>query len=192
MTPTDPTPDPRATQAESAAAASAGANAGAAANDELARAQRERDEYLAQWKRAQADYQNLKRRAAADLDAQVRHEKKRLLSELLLVLDSLQMALSAPARADEAKALAAGVKLTQDQLLAALEREDVRAIPEQERFDPALHEAVAQSPDEAGPGRVLQTLRRGYTWKGAVLRAAQVRVSCAELDESIQDGPKHD
>lgn len=154
---------------------------------DLTRALRERDEYLAQWKRAQADYQNLKRRAAADFDAQLRHDKKRLLSDLLLVLDSLQMALSSPATSGDAQALAAGVKLTQDQLLAALEKEELRAIPDQERFDPALHEAVAQTPDAAGAGRVLQTLRRGYTWKGSVLRAAQVRVSCAEAGEPIQD-----
>jgi molecular chaperone GrpE len=183
MNTTEPTPDPSATDAQPASASKA-----ASAGDEFLRAQRERDEYLAQWKRAQADYQNLKRRAAADFEAQLRHDKKRLLSDLLLVLDSLQMALGAPAASDEAKALAAGVKLTQDQLLAALDKEELRAIPEQERFDPALHEAVAQTPDAGAAGRVLQTLRRGYTWKGAVLRAAQVRVSCALAeDDSIQD-----
>lgn len=154
---------------------------------DLTRAILERDEYLAQWKRAQADYQNLKRRAAADLESQLRFEKKRLLSDLLLVLDSLQMALAAPAVSEEAKTLALGVRLTQDQLQAALEKEDLRAIPEQERFDPALHEAVAQTPDPAGPGRVLQTLRRGYTWKGTVLRAAQVRVSCAAAETPKPD-----
>lgn len=188
MNTTEPSPEPRATQAEQAegagGAAGAGTSAKAGASEDLARVLRERDEYLAQWKRAQADYQNLKRRAAADFDAQMRHEKKRLYSELLLVLDALQMALGAPATSEDARALAAGVKLTQDQLLAALEQDEVRAIPDQDRFDPALHEAVAQTPDAGAPGRVLQTLRRGYTWKGAVLRAAQVRVSSAAAEEA--------
>jgi molecular chaperone GrpE len=161
----------------------------AAGGDELARLLVERDEYLAQWKRAQADYQNLRRRAAADLDSQLRHEKKRLLSDLLLVLDSLQMALSTPSGSDDAKALAFGVKLTQDQLLAALEKEELRAIPEQGRFDPALHEAVVETPDAGEPGRVLQTLRRGYQWRDQVLRAAQVRVSCAAPASTFEAEP---
>lgn len=142
----------------------------------------ERDEYLQQWKRAQADYQNLRRRNQLDFETAQRRGFERLFGNLLLVLDSLDMALAAPASSEDARALAAGVRLTRDQLLAALEAEELRPMNEGGAFDPALHQAVAEEAAPGEAGRILATLRRGYTWKGAVLRPAQVRVSARAHD----------
>jgi molecular chaperone GrpE len=142
----------------------------------------ERDEYLQQWKRAQADYQNLRRRNQLDFETAQRRGFERLFGNLLLVLDSLDMALAAPATSEDARALAAGVRLTREQLLAALEAEELRPMNEGGAFDPALHQAVAEEAAPGEAGRILATLRRGYTWKGAVLRPAQVRVSARAND----------
>jgi len=142
----------------------------------------ERDEYLQQWKRAQADYQNLRRRNQVEFEAAQRRGFERLFGNLLLVLDSLDMALAAPATNEETRALAAGVKLTRDQLLSALETEELRPMNDAGAFDPALHQAVAEEAAPGEAGRILATLRRGYTWKGAVLRPAQVRVSASSND----------
>ena len=140
----------------------------------------ERDEALANWKRAQADYQNLRRRLQGDIDAAVQRSKQSLLQELLLVLDYLEMALAAPLATDEAKNLAAGVEMTRTALLRALEREGVKPLADTGSFDPAFHEAVESVPAGDGPaGRILATLRRGYTAGGQVLRPAQVRVAAA-------------
>lgn len=144
----------------------------------------ERDEYLQQWKRAQADYQNLRRRNQLDFEAAQRRGFERLFGNLLLVLDSLDMALAAPATNEETRALAAGVKLTREQLLSALEAEELRPMNDAGAFDPALHQAVAEEAAPGEPGRILATLRRGYTWKGAVLRPAQVRVSASPNEDS--------
>ena len=150
---------------------------GAAGPEEL---ERERDEYLARWQRAQADYQNLKRRSQSEVEGAVRRSLEGLLSGLLLVVDHLELALASPAESEDAQNLARGVELTRDQLLVALRQQGVEPIREADQFDPALHEAVATvETDEVASGRVVDTLRRGYTWGDHVLRYAHVRVARA-------------
>jgi molecular chaperone GrpE len=134
----------------------------------------------ARWLRAQADYQNLRRRAQQELDSSLFRVLQPLLDELLLVADYLDMALAAPATGAEAKALAAGVELTRSKLAQALEQVDVRAIPTSGSFDPALHEAAeSRVVREKAPGTVLATTRPGYTWQGRILRPARVVVAAA-------------
>jgi len=138
---------------------------------------RERDEYLASWKRAAADYQNLRRRLQSDVDAAVASRKAALLGDLLLVLDYLDMALATPVQSPEGKNLHAGVEATRGAMLGALERAGVKPLPEGGRFDPSVHACVAT--EDAGgkePGEILATLRRGYTFEGKVLRDESHRV----------------
>lgn len=154
--------------------------------------ERERDELRANWKRSQADYQNLRRRLQSDIDAALQHAKKPLLQNLLLVLDYLEMALATPCTTQECKDLRAGVELTRSALLDTLERENLRAIPEGGTFDTALHEAVERV-ETAGRenGEIVQTLRRGYTFNGQVLRPAQVKVAVAlDAQDSKQSARK--
>lgn len=140
----------------------------------------ERDDYLARWQRAAADYQNLKRRSATEVEGAVRRSLESLLAGLLLVVDHLDLALSAEVHSDDARSLAEGVRLTRDQLLGTLRQEGVEPTPEGGAFDTRLHEAVAAvERADLEPGQVVDTLRRGYTWRGQVLRAAHVRISRA-------------
>ena len=142
--------------------------------------QRERDDYMARWQRAAADYQNLKRRTAGEVESALRRSLEGLLQALLLVVDHLELALGSQIESEDARALARGVELTRDQLLHALRQEGVEPILDEGEFDPSLHEAVATvETDEVDPGKVVDTLRRGYTWRGQVLRFAHVRVARA-------------
>jgi len=148
----------------------------------------QRDEYLARWQRAQADYQNLRRRSSENVESALRHALMPLLEGLLIVLDHLDMALSAPVESEEAKNLAMGVRRTRDQFQRTLIQEGVEPIEETGTFDPTLHEAVAAVEDaNAEPGRILETVRRGYRWRGHVLRYAHVKVS--KLPGSDQEPP---
>jgi molecular chaperone GrpE len=140
----------------------------------------ERDDYLARWQRAAADYQNLKRRSASEVEGAVRRSLESLLAGLLLVVDHLDLALSAQVHSEDARSLAEGVRLTRDQLLGTLRQEGVEPIIDGGAFDTRLHEAVATVEQaDREPGQIVDTLRRGYTWRGQVLRAAHVRVSRA-------------
>lgn len=151
---------------------------------EFERAERERGEYLSSWQRAQADYQNLRRRTAQDIEAAIRHAGQGLLDDFLLVLDNLDMALSTPCTTDEAKNLLIGVRMTRDQMLKAFERNAVTPIPTDGVFDPAVHQAVATiATDEYEPGTILEVVRTGWTHMGNVLRHAHVKVA-ASLQEA--------
>jgi molecular chaperone GrpE len=78
------------------------------------------------------------------------------------------------------EALARGVALVYNELRAALERAGLETYdPTGEPFDPATSEALATRPSADGvePGRVVETLDRGYRLDGQVLRAARVVVS---------------
>jgi molecular chaperone GrpE len=137
----------------------------------------------ARWLRAQADYQNLRRRAQQELDSALLRTLQPLLDELLLVSDYLDMALAAPATGAEAKALATGVELTRTKLAQALELVDVRPIPTGGTFDPARHEASeSRATRESPPDTILAITRPGYTWQGRILRPARVVVAVAPDD----------
>jgi len=156
---------------------------------ELAKACAARDEYLASWQRAQADYQNLRRRIGSDTEAALARSKQSLLAELLLVLDYLEMALAAPCASSEGKNLHAGVELTRAQLWTVLEREGVKLVPESGRFDAALHQAVERVETTDEPeGTILATLRRGYTLGAQILRPAHVRVAAAVSRAAGEEG----
>lgn len=146
--------------------------------ERLAAAEADRDEYLQRWQRAQADYQNFKRREQSAVEDRVRRRMQPLLERMLLVLDYLDMALATPATNEESKNLAMGVRLTRDQFLSALEQDDVQPIPEGGTFDPSRHEATGTEVNaEVEPGTIVSTARRGYLWGETVLRHAHVVVA---------------
>ncbi len=157
---------------------------------ELEKLRNERDRYLAQLQRSQADFQNLKKRTASDIELAVKRTLTPLFDQILLALDSLELALGASS--EQKSELAAGVRLTRDKLLRGLELAGVQRMAPSEQFDPLRQEAVAtQFREDVEPGYVLEVLREGYTFQGQVLRAAQVRVAARpprESDSSAERG----
>ena len=147
------------------------------AEDPLTRAERERDEYLDLARRAQADFDNYRKRAAKEAAAAGQRAKSGLVRELLPVVDNLERAL-ASAREDE-QHLAEGVRLVHSELIAVLERNGVEQFdPRGERFDPGEHEALSMRSEEwAESGTVLDVVEKGYRANGAILRPARVVVS---------------
>jgi molecular chaperone GrpE len=146
-------------------------------DDPVATLQRERDEYLDLARRAQADFENYRKRAAKEAAAAGQRAKSGLVRELLPVVDNLERAL-ASARDDE-QHLAEGVRLVHSELIAVLERNGVEQFdPRGERFDPGEHEALSmRSEDGAESGTVLDVVEKGYRANGSVLRPARVVVS---------------
>ena len=176
-----------APEAQTSADEGAAQEAEVPARDEtpLEQAERERDEYLGNWHRARADYQNLKRRTFDDVQGAVGRERTALLQEMLTILDFLDMALATPVEHAEAKNLKTGVQMTRDQLMALLERHRVAAMETEEgAFDHDLHQAVATvESTDVEPGQIVEVMRRGFTIAGDVLRYAQVRVAAEPQTE---------
>ena len=143
----------------------------------LARASRERDEYLDLARRTQADFENYRKRAAKEAAAAGERAKGGLVRELLPVVDNLERALSSAGEGEQH--LAEGVRLVHSELIAVLERNGVEQFdPKGESFDPTVHDALStRSQDGAEPGVVLDVVEKGYRANGSVLRPARVVVS---------------
>jgi molecular chaperone GrpE len=171
--------EPEAGSEDAPAGASAGERAAdaAGADDPLALAQAQRDEYLAMAQRAQADFDNFRKRAARETAAAGVRAKASLATELLPVLDNLERALGSAGEGEEG--LAEGVKLVHSELVAALERSGVKPIEaDGEPFDPNVHEALStRSENGAEAGQVLDVVQKGYRLEGTVLRPARVVVA---------------
>jgi molecular chaperone GrpE len=149
----------------------------AAGEDPLARAQRERDEYLDLARRAQADFENYRKRAAKEAAAAGERAKSGLVRELLPIVDNLERALASAGKGEQH--LAEGVLLVHSELVAVLERNGVEQFdPEGERFDPSEHEALSMRDEQgAESGVVLDVVEKGYRANGTILRPARVVVS---------------
>jgi molecular chaperone GrpE len=162
-----------APQAEPAASGTADS----VAEDPLARAQRERDEYLDLARRAQADFENYRKRAAREAAASGERAKSGLVRELLPVVDNLERALASAQEGEQH--LAEGVRLVHSALIAVLERNGVQQFdPRGDRFDPGEHEALSmREQDGAESGVVLDVVEKGYRANGSILRPARVVVS---------------
>jgi molecular chaperone GrpE len=151
--------------------------AGEEAEDPLAAVTRERDEYLDLARRAQADFENYRKRAAREAAAAGERARGGLVRELLPVVDNLERALGSAAETETH--LAEGVALVHSELIAVLERHGVEQFdPTGEQFDPTWHEALSTRSEEgAAPGVVLDVVEKGYRSAGSVLRPARVVVS---------------
>lgn len=150
----------------------------------------ERDEYLDQLRRAQADFENYRKRVAREQAALVGRATEALVEKLLPVLDAFELALlnadSAGVANGDIANIRKGVELVYAELLGTLEQLGLERIDAQGAvFDPMLHEAVVQveaSADdqtlsESGEPIVVDVLRTGYTIGGRLLRAAMVKVA---------------
>lgn len=141
----------------------------------------ERDEYLALAQRTRADLDNYRKRVVRDAAAAESRAVGRLVRDLLPGLDNLDRALAAAAAAGQAGQLVDGMRLVRDDLSGALGRAGVESFTSHgERFDPELHEAVAQTPVAgAEPGTVVEVYQDGYRMNGTLIRPARVVVAAA-------------
>ncbi|MFC5386288.1 nucleotide exchange factor GrpE [Aquamicrobium segne] len=156
----------------------------------LMRLMQENEELKDKALRAAAEVENMRRRAARDVQDARAYSIANFARDMLTVADDLQRALDAiPEEAKASgdagfKALIDGVDITARGLLTTLERHGVKKLaPEGEKFDPNFHEALFEIPDpQVVAGTVLQVVQTGYSIGDRVLRPAKVGVS--------KDGPK--
>jgi molecular chaperone GrpE len=134
------------------------------------------DQYL----RAIAELDNVRKRAARDIESANRYGLERFVAELLPVKDSLEQAVQSAPKAD-VRSLIEGQAATLQLLTRALEKLGVSVVdPQGEPFDPARHEAMmTQESRTAEPNSVLQVIQPGYELNGRLLRPARVIVSRA-------------
>jgi molecular chaperone GrpE len=138
--------------------------------------------------RALAEVENVRKRLERERDEARTYSVTRFARDFLTVADNLSRALAAmPAEArakadDSLKAVLDGVEATERELQAALARHGVKVIAaEGQRFDPHLHQAIAEVPAKGvEPGSVVAVVQPGYTIGERLLRPAMVTVAKAE------------
>ncbi len=130
--------------------------------------------------RAQAEMQNVRKRAQRDVENAHKYGLEKFLTNLLPVIDSLEKAIESATEAEDSnEAVVEGVELCLKMMLDILAKEHVEQVsPEGEPFDPAYHEAmsVVENPDME-PNSVVQVFQKGYTLNGRLIRPAMVIVS---------------
>lgn len=154
---------------------------------ELAQARAEAGQLKDQLLRALAEAENTRRRSQREREYSARYASSALGKDIVQVADNLARALAAvPAEAlaqDEAlKNLVEGIAATERQLLAALERHNIKRIdPMGAKFDAHLHQAMFEVPNSGKPaGTVVQVLQPGYVLHDRLLRPALVGVAKGE------------
>jgi molecular chaperone GrpE len=152
--------------------------------DALVAAEQARDEYLELAQRTKADFENYRKRMAAEVQAAAVRGRVELALGLIGVIDNLERALAAVGiePGDEqapAEPLAEGFFLTYRELCAVLGKAGVESFdPAGESFDPTWHEALQKIPVEGTePGTVVETLQKGYRLGEQLVRPARVVVS---------------
>ena len=128
--------------------------------------------------RSAAEFENIKRRAAKDVENAHKFGSEKLVSDLLPVLDSLYKAIDVGSEIEGAEAMTEGIELSVKMFLDALGKNGLQEIdPLGEPFDPALHEALAAVPNEdAESNSVMEVIQKGYSLNERLVRAAKVVV----------------
>jgi molecular chaperone GrpE len=129
--------------------------------------------------RAQADFQNSRKRLQADADQRAQYANANLIKSLLPVIDNFERALAQDPSSSDPATILRGMQIIHDQWLNVLKQQLVQEIAPQpgEPFDPNRHEALMQQQSDLPEGSVVQTLQKGYALHDRTLRPAQVAVS---------------
>ena len=132
--------------------------------------------------RAQAEIQNIRRRAEQDVEKAHKFALEKFSKELLTVVDNLERGLDALDKAvtdETTQALVDGVEMTHKEFISTLGKFGVEAVGVVgEAFNPELHQAISMQPAEGiESNHISVVLQTGYTLQGRVLRPAMVMVA---------------
>lgn len=166
-----------------AAAAAAGATVVDGLNDLVDAAQQQAADAVDRLARLQADWDNYRKRTAAERLAERERANEKLVTNLLPVLDDMERAYEHAAQTAEGDEkvtqFVEGVMAVHAKMLDILSKDGVEVIdPEGEAFDPLEHQAVGRVEDsEAYDETVAQVYQKGYRMGGKVIRSAMVTVT---------------
>jgi molecular chaperone GrpE len=144
--------------------------------EELDRLTAERDQLLDRLARAQAEFENARKRAERERLEFRDTVTGSIVEKFLPVLDNLQLGLKSQGTAQQVRS---GVDLIVKQMEEILRQMQVTPVAaEGAAFDPRLHEALGTvERDDLPDQHVAEEVRRGYKLRERLLRPALVRVA---------------
>jgi molecular chaperone GrpE len=148
--------------------------------EKLSLEEKKAKDYLNRLKYLQADFENYRKRTEKQVQDAVERSNQELVACFINILDNLEFAISAGETTENKQALLEGVKMVHKNLVKLLETEGLERLECVGKvFDPNFHEILAQIPtDEHESGTVLEEARKGFLFKGKVLRPSVVKIAC--------------
>lgn len=137
--------------------------------------EKEKKEYLF----LMAEFENFRKRTMKEKADLIKNGGEKVLKGILPILDDFERGIKASADATDAKAVLEGMELIYNKLRNYLEQNGVKEMdPADDVFDTEKHEAISvvHVPDDDKKGKILDTVQKGYTLNGKVLRHAKVVV----------------
>ncbi|VVB65577.1 Protein GrpE [Candidatus Gugararchaeum adminiculabundum] len=136
------------------------------------------DELTEHLQRLQAEFENYKKRSAKDLEHAEERATREFFLRLLEFVDEFEMAMDEIEKSKD-KSVARGVELLYNNLVTMLEKNGVVPFETEiwGEIDPGKHDVMYAEESEKPAGRIVRVLKKGYTYKGKILRHAHVSVS---------------
>ncbi len=156
--------------------------------DEMEVLEKERDELLDKYQRLAAEFDNYRKRQARDFNRLIEQGRKKLIEELLTVVDNFDRARATCQGDHSDKEVVDGIMQTSEQLQSVLRKEGLEVVPTEpgDHFDPNIHEAmVAESIEGGDVDIVLEVFQKGYTFGQDLLRPVRVKVGKVSLRNGV-------
>ncbi len=147
------------------------------------------DDYFRRLQYLQADFENYRKRIEKEMSDVKQMGNERLLSDLLVVNDELELALRIAKEKNENPVFLEGVGMVHRRLQGLLAKEGVQRIQSVgSKFSPDLHDAALRVLSDHDEGMIVEEIRSGYLLKGRVLRPSIVKV--AEKQATVEAKPE--
>lgn len=137
------------------------------------------NDYMSSWQRERADFDNFKKRSAAERQELYKIVAEETIYKFLDVVDNLERALEMGKKSDNMESLISGVEMVHKQMLDVMGSFGVTKIEAVgEKFDPNFHEAVqTESKEDVPEGTIIEEYRKGYMGSSRAIRPSMVKVS---------------
>lgn len=145
----------------------------------IAELEKQLEEANNRYLRAQADFDNFRRRTLKEKEELAQYASLKLIGQLLPVVDNFGRALQSGGEQGDLQSYSKGIEMIHRQLWQVLEAEGLKQMePVGQPFDPEVHQAIMQvESDEYEEGVVVEAVQPGYWLKDKVIRPAMVKVS---------------
>ena len=141
-------------------------------------------EYLNRLKYLQADFENYRKRVEKEVQEAVQRSNERLVVCLIDIIDDLESAISVGETTENKNALLEGIKMIHKNLDRLLEKEGLERLEcVGQIFNPNMHEVLVKIPTkDLQSGTIIEEARKGFMFKGKVLRPSIVKIACEDSE----------
>ena len=158
-------------------------------DDEIEKLKQEVEKWKNEYYRAYADMANLRKDIQKDHSEAVKYRIEGFVHDLLMVLDSFELALKNNPQNEETKNYLKGFQYVYSTLLGILDNEGVKAINPSldEKFDPKTMQAIDKIESDGEENLVKEQVLKGYKLYDHLIRPAMVKVSCHKTEIEVEE-----